>query len=143
VASQGAEQGFQFVGFLPQQKSTDSINIKAGVKNYYKPSNTLRCLFYVSTESAAVAYASYVGWVNNGRLYGLPEAYVQLTTTGYGGTFIYSEEWAAKIHKSFLITNCSVERFGAIWKVTADLMLSGISGWDVDIYPYIPTSPPS
>ena len=139
VASQGAEQGFQFVGFLPPQKSTDPLNIKAGIKNYYKPSNTLRLLFYVSTEAAAVAYASYVGWVNNGKLYGLPDAYVQLTTTGYGGTFVYSEEWAAKIHKSFLITNCSVERFGAIWKVTADLMLSGIAGWDQDIYPFLDT----
>jgi hypothetical protein len=139
VASQGAEQGFQFVGFLPPQKSTDPLNIKAGIKNYYKPSNTLRLLFYVSTESAAVAFASYVGWVNNGKLYGLPDAYVLLTTTGYGGTFVYSTEWAAKIHKSFLITNCSVERFGAIWKVTADLMLSGIAGWDQDIYPFLNT----
>jgi len=77
--------------------------------------------------------------VNNGKLYGLPDAYVRLTTTGYGGTFVYSEEWAAKIHKSFLITNCSVERFGAIWKVTADLMLSGIAGWDQDIYPFLDT----
>lgn len=139
VASQGAEQGFQFVGFLPPQKFTDPLNIKAGVKNYYKPSNTLRCLFYVSTEDAAVTYASYVGWVNNGKLYGLPSAYIQLTTTGYGGTFVYSDQWAAMIHKSFLITNCSVERFGAIWKVTADLMLSGIAGWDQDIYPFLNT----
>ena len=35
------------------------------------------------------------------------------------------------------IPNCSVEQFGGIYKVTADLMLSGIAGWDRDIYPNI------
>jgi hypothetical protein len=143
VAGGGATQGFQFVGFLPNQKQSEylagNINIKAGIKNYYKPSSTLRCLFYVNDESTAVAYASYVGWVNNGKLYGLPEAYRMLATGGYGGSFIYSELWAARIHKSFLITNCSVERFGNIYKITADLMLSGIAGWDRDIYPFINT----
>jgi hypothetical protein len=147
VANGGATQGSQFVGFLPTQSKAEydagNINIKAGVKNYYKPSNTLRCLFYVDNESSAVAYASYVGWVNNGLLYGLPETYRKLATTGYGGSFIYSDIWAAKIRKSFLITNCSVERFGGIWKITADLMLSGISGWDRDIYPQIDTPEPT
>jgi len=147
VANGGATQGSQFVGFLPTQSKDEydagNINIKAGIKNYYKPSNTLRCLFYVENETNAVAYASYVGWVNNGLLYGLPEAYRKLATNGYGGSFIYSEVWAAKIRKSFLITNCSVERFGNIYKITADLMLSGISGWDKDIYPLIDTPEPT
>ena len=140
VASQGAIQGQQFVGFLPNQDPTeypDHLNIKAGVKNYYKPSNTVRGLFYVNNESTAVAYASYVGWVTNGTLYGIPDAYKQLATGGYGGSFIYTEAWASRIKKGFLVTNCSVEQFGGIWKVTVDLMLSGISGWDRDIYPTI------
>ena len=138
VAAQGAIQGQQFVGFLPNQDPSEYptyLNIKAGIKNYYKPSNTLRALFYVSNETTAVAYASYVGWTTNGTLYGLPQAYKDLVTGSYGGNFIYSEAWASRIHRGFLVTNCSVERFGNIYKVTADLMLSGISGWDKDIYP--------
>jgi hypothetical protein len=139
VASGGATQGFQFVGFLPYQKTEELaagvVNIKAGVKNYYKPSNTLRCLFYVPNETTAVAFASYVGWMTSGGVYQLPESYKDLATGGYGGSFIYSEQWQAKIRKAFLITNCSVEQFGGIYKVTADLMLSGMSGWDRDIYP--------
>jgi hypothetical protein len=141
VAAGGATQAFQFVGFLPNQKEAElaqgGINIKAGIKNYYKPSNTLRCLFYVSDETVAVTYASYVGWNTNGGLYSLPSAYIGLATGQYGGSFIYTAEFLAKINRGFLVTACSVEQFGGIWKVTADLMLSGISGWDKDVYPAI------
>lgn len=138
VSSGGATQAFQFVGFLPYQNSAQTtVNIKAGIKNYYKPSNTLRCLFYVNNETTAVGFASYVGWTTSGALYQLPEPYRGLATGGYGGSFVYSSEWEAVIRRGFLITNCSVEQFGGIYKVTADLMLSGISGWDKDIYPNI------
>lgn len=138
VAGGGATQGFQFVGFLPNQKASeypDHLNIKAGIKNYYKPSITLRCLFYVNDEETAVGYASYVGWITSGETYGLDTNYKELATGTYGGAFKYTAAWLSRIHRSFLITNCSVERFGSIYKVTADLMLSGISGWDRDIYP--------
>lgn len=140
VANNGATQGQQFVGFLPNQNASEfpnNINIKAGIKNYYKPSNTLRCLFYVNDEATAVGFASYVGWCTNGSLYQLPDSYKGLATGQYGGSFIYIPQFEAKINRGFLITSCSVEQFGGIWKVTADLMLSGISGWDKDIYPQI------
>ena len=137
VAAGGATQAFQFVGFLPYQNSEQGqrVNIKAGIKNYYKPANTLRCLFYVDNETTAVGFASYVGWTTSGAVYQVPEAYRGLATGGYGGSFIWSSEWLAMIRRGFLITNCSVEQFGGIWKVTADLMLSGMSGWDKDVYP--------
>jgi len=141
VASGGSTQGFQFVGFLPYQKAenkdTVEVNIKAGIKNYYKPANTLRCLFYVPSETTALAFASYAGWTTSGALYQIPVAYRGLATGAYGGAFIYTEKWQSKIRKGFLITNCSVEQFGGIYKVTADLMLSGLSGWDKDIYPNV------
>ena len=141
VANNGATQGQQFVGFLPNQTieeyTAGNINIKAGIKNYYKPSNTLRCLFYVNNEATAVGFASYVGWNTNGNLYQLPDSYKGLATGSYGGSFIYTALYLSKINRGFLITSCSVEQFGGIWKVTADLMLSGISGWDPDIYPQI------
>lgn len=138
VAQGGAVQGFQFVGFLPNQNVEETIskvNIKAGIKNYYKPSNTMRVLFYVNSVDVALTYASYVGWVTDGTNWNIPAAYRQLATGGYAGSFQWNERWSSQINKSFLITNGSVEEFGGIYKVTADLMLSGISGWDKDVYP--------
>jgi hypothetical protein len=133
----------QFVGFAPSQTDdVTKINIKAGVKSYYKPQITVRVLFYVqkesetATQSEALTFASYVGWNDSGILYRLPEPYRRLTQqNGYGGSPSYVDQYRAKIRTNFLITNCSVELFGTTCKVTADLMLSGISGWDKDIYP--------
>ena len=138
VAAGGATQAFQFVGFLPNQNLAETatkVNIKAGIKNYYKPANTMRVLFYVNNLEVALTYASYVGWVTDGSNWSIPAAYRQLATGGYAGSFQYHERWASQINKSFLITNASVEEFGGIYKITADLALSGISGWDKDIYP--------
>lgn len=133
----------QFVGFAPSQTaSVADINIKAGVKSYYKPQITIRVLFYVqkgsesATQAEALTFASYVGWNDSGILYRLPEPYRRLTEpNGYGGSPNYVEEYRNKIRTTFLVTNCSVELFGTTCKVTADLLLSGISGWDKDIYP--------
>jgi hypothetical protein len=137
----------QFVGFAPSQTDeVNKINIKAGVKSYYKPQITIRVLFYVQKDSetesqeTALTFASYVGWNDSGLLYRLPEPYKKLAqASGYGGNFVYVAEYEAKIRRNFLITNCSVELFGTTCKVTADLLLSGISGWDKDIYPVLTT----
>jgi hypothetical protein len=145
VANQGALNNCQFVGFLPSNSdAAGDINIKAGVKSYYKPQATLRVLLYVSAGSEAAAAslaltkASYVGWTTNGSLFHLPEEYKKLAqSTAYPGNFTYTAEYDALINRSFLITNCSVEKFGWVYKVTADLMLSGIAGWDKDIYPKV------
>jgi hypothetical protein len=139
----------QFVAFAPSQTDeVEKINIKAGVKSYYKPQITVRALFYVQKSSEAVTQAfaldmaSYVGWVTNGSLFNLPIPYRRLALApgeggGYSGSFEYEEKYQDLIRRDFLITNCSVELFGTTCKVTADLMLSGISGWDKDIYPKV------
>ncbi len=135
VAGSGLINNSQFVAFLPNQDTSDTTpNIKAGIKSYYKPQNTLRVLIYFNDENQALDRASVVGWVTNGDTFKLPEAYKKFATGGYAGEFEYTEQWASKVNKSFLVTGTSVERFGNLWKVTADLMLSGISGWDKDIY---------
>ena len=95
----------------------------------------MRVLFYVNNLEVALTYASWVGWVTDGSNWSIPTAYRQLAAGGYAGSFQYHERWASQINKSFLVTNASVEEFGGIYKVTADLSLSGISGWDKDIYP--------
>jgi hypothetical protein len=140
VASGGATQGQQFVGFLPNQKveeyNAGNINIKAGIKNYYKPSLTLRGLWYMASETAALDIASYVGYCTDGTNMGMPEAYRKLAKdNGYSGNFQYTALYDSKINRTFLITSCSVEQFGGIYKVTMDFTMSGISGWDPDVYP--------
>lgn len=143
VANNGATQGQQFVGFLPNQSIAEytagNINIKAGIKNYYKPQMTLRVLQYMSVEADAMNMASYVGWVTDGSIVNLTENFKKFakSDTGWLGTPTYTSVYENKINTGFLITNTSVELFGTIWKVTADLMLSGIAGWDPDIYPAI------
>jgi len=133
-----------FVAFLPPDNGT-GINIKAGVRSYYKPQITLRLTMYVGGGSDSTAganagqLASYNGWITNGSTFKLPDAYKNLTVDGgYPGNFQYSSDFAAYVNRSFLVTNVSMELFGKIYKVTADLMLSGINGWDKDIYPSIP-----
>lgn len=137
IAGSGLINNCQFIGFLPNQDTDDDTpNIKAGIKSYYKPQTTLRVLVYFKEETEAVDRASIVGWVTNGDAFYLPQAYKDLAadTPVYAGTYTYTSKWNDKIHKSFLVTNASVERFGSLWKVTADLLLSGIGGWDKDIY---------
>ena len=141
VAQGGAVQGQQFVGFLPNQNISeypDHINIKAGIKSYYKPSITLRGLWYQASQTAALDLASYVGWTTDGTDMGMPEPYRKLGKKGgYTGNFQYTDAFEARISRDFLITNCSVEQFGNTWKITMDFMLSGIAGWDPEVYPPI------
>jgi hypothetical protein len=143
VVSNGAIQGQQFVGFLPNQEIAEytagKINIKAGIKNYYKPQITLRVLQYLTVEDDAMDMASYIGWVTDGSIVNLPEKFKKFakSTSGWAGTPVYKSVFESKINTGFLITNTSIELYGNIWKVTADLMLSGIAGWDPDIYPEI------
>jgi hypothetical protein len=143
VASGGAVQGQQFVGFLPNQDPAEylagNINIRAGIKNYYKPQMTLRVLQYLTGEEEAMDMASYIGWVTDGSIVNLPANFKKFakSSTGWAGTPTYTAIYENKIDTGFLITNTSIELYGNIWKVTADLMLSGIAGWDPHIYPAI------
>ena len=123
----------------PAEYAAGNINIKAGIKNYYKPQMTLRVLQYLTVENDAMDMASYIGWVTDGSIVNLPANFKKFakTSQGWAGTPTYESVFEDKINTGFLITNTSVELFGTIWKVTADLMLSGIAGWDPDIYPAI------
>lgn len=145
VKASGSIANYQFVGFLPPQSEylpdkpgvKSPINPKAGVKSYYRPQNTLRCLFYTTNVETAMTCASYCGWVTDGYEFGLPEAYKKLTkkSNGYPGNPQFTQEWDSYMNRNFLVTSCSVEIFGSVYKVTAELMLSGIAGWDIDTYP--------
>lgn len=143
TAGGGALNNCQFIAFLPNQETDDiTPNIKAGIKSYYKPQNTLRVLTYYSNAETALGLSSYVGWVTTGDAYALPNDYKRLGKPqedgGYPGGMNYAPEWKNRVKPNFLVTNCSVELYGTIYKVTTDLTLSGLGGWDPDVYPVIP-----
>ena len=44
---------YSFAGFLPAQNPADDVNLKAGVRSYFRPSIILRCLVYTDSEWSA------------------------------------------------------------------------------------------
>ena len=129
---------YSFAGFLPAQNPSDDVNLKAGVRSYFRPSVILRCLVYTDSADLAKKTLSRVGWINYGNIgaIDLPDPYASLAAN-------YDTELSVDLPKgtstdrqrNYLCTNASMEVFGGLYKVQADLMLSGIIGWDPDIYP--------
>jgi len=127
---------YQFVGFLPSRNPEDDVNLKAGVKSYFKPSVTLRCLVYTNNADLAKTTISRVGWANYGSIGAikLPPPYDTLLAEFDANLPLTLPDGILR-NRNFLCTNCSVEVYGGLYKVQADLMMSGVIGWDNDIYP--------
>ena len=135
---------YSFAGFLPSQKPEDDVNLKAGVRSYFRPSIILRCLAYTDSAEEAKKTLSRVGWINYGSIgaIDLPDPYANLAAN-------YNSELKVDLPKgtpmdrqrNYLCTNASMEVYGGLYKVQADLMLSGVIGWDPDIYPVDPNLP--
>ena len=127
---------YQFVGFLPSRNPEDPVNLKAGVKSYFKPSVTLRCLVYTSNAELAKTTMSRVGWANYGAIGAivLPPPYDTLLAEFDANLPLTLPDGVIR-NRNFLCTSCSVEVYGGLYKVQADLMMSGVIGWDNDIYP--------
>lgn len=131
----GQTTSYQFVDFLPAQNSQQPVNRKAGIKNYFRPSITMKLLCYTTNGKLATEAAQKVGWVTGGSFgpFELLEPYTQIPNDGLD--FVATDGQKA-VQKNWLITGVNVEVFGALYKCQADLMLSGVAGWDSDIYPY-------
>jgi hypothetical protein len=129
---------YAFAGFLPAQKSGDNINIKAGIRSYFKPSVTLRCLVYTNNAELAQETVRRVGWSNKGKFGAivLPPPYdtlLQKADQDLPVVFVGNPG----VSRNYLCTNASVEVYGGLYKIQADLMMSGFIGWDKDIYPSV------
>jgi hypothetical protein len=127
---------YAFAGFLPAQKPGDKINIKAGVRSYFKPSVTLRCMVYTNNADLAQLTVRRVGWSNKGKFGAiiLPPPYDSLLEKADQDlpvVFVGNPG----VNRNYLCTNASVEVYGGLYKIQADLMMSGFIGWDKDIYP--------
>jgi len=127
---------YQFVGFLPSRDPEDEVNLKAGIKSYFKPGVTLRCLTYTNDADLAKKTILRVGWANYGAIgaISLPAPYNTLLND-YDTDLPVILPDGQKRDRTYLCTNASVEVYGGLYKVQADLMMSGIIGWDDEIYP--------
>jgi hypothetical protein len=128
---------YQFVGFLPQQKLSDKVNIKAGVKSFFRPSVTMKLTAYTSNTALATDTCKYTGWATRSKAWGvfqIPDAYSAIALQPK--LIIASDDEALTKGPSWLITGINMEVFGGLYKIQADLLLSGPMGWDADIYPY-------
>lgn len=128
---------YQFVGFLPQQKSGQNVNRKAGVKSFLRPSVTLKLTAYTTNQESASQTASYTGWISGKAGFGIlkiPPAYAKIAESQLK---IDSTDPSLSGGTNWLITAVNMEVFGGLYKVQADLLLSGPMGWDKDIYPEV------
>lgn len=136
TTASGQQTQYQFVGFLPSRTESDPVNLKAGIRSYFKPGVTLRCLAYTNNATLAKQTIKRVGWANYGSIgaINLPPPYDTLLND-------FDEDLPLQLpsgvqrKRTFLCTNASVEIYGGLYKVQADLMVSGIIGWDPDVYP--------
>lgn len=136
TTASGQQTQYQFVGFLPSRKPEDPVNLKAGIRSYFKPGVTLRCLAYTNNAETAKKTIARVGWANYGNIgaIDLPAPYNTLLDD-FDKDLPLDLPPNTQRNRTYLCTNASVEVFGGLYKVQADLMMSGIIGWDPDIYP--------
>lgn len=138
----GVTAYYEFVDFLPNQDASGPVNAMAGVKSYFRGMPSLKVIVYYVGSNAgsgleqAMKVVSLTGWVTDGSMFNLPQQILNLIVPGaYPGNFVYGNGWAEKVNRDFLITNVGVEQYGSTFKVTADLAVSGIAGWNKLIYP--------
>lgn len=125
---------YQFQGFLPAQKAGNEFNRKAGVKSYFRPSIVMKLTGYTTEAVAAANASSKVGfrtYTGVGFLH-IPEAYLGVADGSVEGVNLTGALAGEK--PSWLITGANMEVFGGLFKVSVDMMLSGVAGWDKDIY---------
>lgn len=128
---------YQFVGFLPQQKTGQQVNRKAGVKSFLRPSVTLKLTAYTNNQATASDTCKYTGWISGPKGFGclvIPDAYASIADSKLK---IDSTDPSLTGGANWLITGVNMEVYGGLFKIQADLLLSGPMGWDKDIYPVV------
>jgi hypothetical protein len=135
--AKGALPAYQFIGFLPQNDVNKKINIKAGVKTYFRPNITLKCMGYTTNQSTAEACACATWNVFSGDLDELkvPAPYNTIATSIDRRYTVVDRNVPRPAQRNWLCIASNVEMYGSIYKIQAEFMLSGWAGWDRDIYP--------
>lgn len=122
---------YNFAGFLPSN-SNEEANRKAGVRSWMRPSITMKLTSYMTSADYAQSVVASVGGTTTSQVgtVVIPDCYKQVNALAQG-------MWGYDGAKSFnwLVTGSNMEVYGGLYKVTADMLLSGVVGWDNDIYP--------
>ena len=128
---------WQFVGFLPENDLTKKINIKAGVKTYFRPNITLKCIGYTTDANIAgkVAIATWNVFTGDLDELKVPEPYNRIASEIDAKYKVVDPNVPRPAARNWLCIASNVEMYGAIYKIQCEFMLSGWAGWDKDIYP--------
>lgn len=137
TGSTGGVVTYNFSGFLPTKTGDNKANRKAGVRSWMRPSVTMRLTGYTTDETLATDTARKTWWVVKDKVgfLNVPLAYQKLLTDDLG-TINLDVSTKGKNEKNWIVTSTNMEVYGGLYKVTADLLMSGVLGWDPDIYPY-------
>jgi hypothetical protein len=124
---------YNFVNFLPAPSTAATANRKAGVKSWMRPTINLKMTSYMSSGDEAASICSMVGCIAKDHIgvMAIPEAY---KTVGENGWLVTAPGVEGGGNKDWLISGANMEVFGGLYKVQLDLLLSGVLGWDPDIY---------
>lgn len=136
-SSKNGVPAWQFVGFLPENDVNKKINIKAGVKTYFRPNTTLKCMGYTTDANIAGKVAVATWRVFSGDLDELkvPEPYNRIAGEYDSYLKVIDRQVPRPAHRTWLCIASNVEMYGSIYKIQCEFMLSGWAGWDKDIYP--------
>lgn len=126
---------YNFLGFAPNS-SEKKANRKAGVRSWMRPTFTMRLTAYTDNADEAASACSYIGFITDKKvseMLTIPDAYDGI---GESGLLVTMSDVSDTVsgHRDWLIVGANMEVFGGLYKVTADLLLSGVAGWDQDIY---------
>ena len=108
-------------------------NIFAGVKSYYSPTITIKGCIYTSTALTAGKVVKAIGKTTYGTVGGL-DLLPLWSKVVVLGLMDNSKATGYYQPRNWLVAGASVEEFGAVYKVSYDLTLSGILGWNDKIY---------
>ena len=108
-------------------------NLFAGVKSYYSPTITIKGCIYTSTAITAGKVVKSIGKTTSGTVGGfdLMPTWSKVVVLGLMDN---SKATGYYQPRNWLVAGASVEEFGAVYKVSYDLTLSGILGWNDKIY---------
>jgi hypothetical protein len=109
-------------------------NRLAGVKSYYSPTITLKGTFFTKHELNAQKVASQFGrTTTDGNLRGF-QAIPPWVLICLGGALNNKGVEGYYQDRNWLITGVNVEEYGQVLKVSYDLTLGGILGWNGYVY---------
>ena len=109
-------------------------NRLAGVKSYYNPTITLKGNFFTKHELNAQKVVSAIGKTTTDGVLGGMEVIPTWVKIALAGAMNNKGVEGYYQDRNWLVTGVNVEEFGQVLKVSYDLTLGGILGWNNYVY---------